>query len=293
MKLLKLDNSYQNMVFKVGDEMDFDKKIKDKNLIIYCSNNLEDFAYEFKEYYYKNIKESLDITEEIKIIVALTDKILNIVNEEKKEKGLNNYAPLLPSIIRKDDDLKILVLLTKDEDNVWDIKENIKADYWVVLNIKTLKIEEFNKTSDKSYLSKDFIKADRDDAKEITKYMINKKIEYKKYFMYDLVKESMIEQEKYSKLIDDKIKVDDKYVNISDYIKADLEKEALSLIEDITDKMSELITRAKYSVITYYYDELFNRTVDEYLNDKKISEEKMDAIIEILKNYYVGVLFTK
>lgn len=63
------------MVFKVGDEMDFDKKIKDKNLIIYCSNNLEDFAYEFKEYYYKNIKESLDITEEIKIIVALTDKI--------------------------------------------------------------------------------------------------------------------------------------------------------------------------------------------------------------------------
>lgn len=78
MKLLKLDNSYQNMVLKVGDEMDFDKKIKDKNLIIYCSNNLEDFAYEFKEYYYKNIKnikESLDITEEIKIIVALTDKI--------------------------------------------------------------------------------------------------------------------------------------------------------------------------------------------------------------------------
>ena len=226
-------------------------------------------------------------------MIKLTDKILNIVNKEKKEKGLNNYAPLLPSIIRKDDDLKILVLLTKDEDNVWDIKENIKADYWVVLNIKTLKIEEFNKTSDKSYLFKDFIKADRDDAKEITKYMINKKIEYKKYFMDDLVKESMMEQEKYSKLIDDKIKVDDKYVNISDYIKADLEKEALSLIEDITDKMSDLIIRAKYSVITYYYDELFNRTVDGYLNDKKISEEKIDAIIEILKNYYVGVLFTK
>ena len=72
-------------------------------------------------------------------MIKLTDKILNIVNEEKKEKGLNNYAPLLPSIIRKDDDLKILVLLTKDEDNVWDIKENIKADYWVVLNKKNFK----------------------------------------------------------------------------------------------------------------------------------------------------------
>ena len=75
-------------------------------------------------------------------MIKLTDKILNIVNEEKKIKGLNNYAPLLPSIIRKDDDLKILVLLTKDEDNVWDIKENIKADYWVVLNIKTLKMKQ-------------------------------------------------------------------------------------------------------------------------------------------------------
>ena len=47
-------------------------------------------------------------------MIKLTDKILNIVNEEKKIKGLNNYAPLLPSIIRKDDDLKILVLLTKE-----------------------------------------------------------------------------------------------------------------------------------------------------------------------------------
>lgn len=85
-------------------------------------------------------------------MIKLTDKILNIVNEEKKEKGLDNYAPLLPSIIRRDDKLKILVLLTSDEDNIWDIKENIKACYWVLLNAKTLKIETFNKTSDKDYL---------------------------------------------------------------------------------------------------------------------------------------------
>ena len=67
--------------------MDFDKKICDKNLIIYCSNDLEDFAYEFKEYYYKNIKnvkESLNIPEEIKIIVALTDKIKNNFVIDKK-----------------------------------------------------------------------------------------------------------------------------------------------------------------------------------------------------------------
>ena len=226
-------------------------------------------------------------------MIKLTDKILNIVNEEKKVKGLENYAPLLPCIIRRNDELKILVLLTKDEDNVWDIKENIKADYWVILNVKTLKIEEFNKTNDKDYLNGKTIKADRDNAKEITKYMIDKKIEYKKYLMNDILKESITNHEQYSKLLDNKIKIDDSYVDINTYIMSNLEDEASKFIEKMSDEMSDIITRAKYSVIPYYYDELFNRTIDEYLNDNKISEEKIDAIIEILKNYYVGVLFTK
>lgn len=103
------------MVFKVGDEMDFDKKIKDKNLIIYCSNNLEDFAYEFKKYYYKNIKnikESLDITSsvfvaiyeylnkniEIKSIENLIWKIAhNIWNKKAKEYILNKNNDNLDS----------------------------------------------------------------------------------------------------------------------------------------------------------------------------------------------------
>lgn len=226
-------------------------------------------------------------------MIKLTDKILNIVNEEKRVKGLDNYAPLLPSIIRRDDKLKILVLLTSDEDNIWDIKENIKACYWVLLNAKTLKIEAFNKTSDKDYLYGKPIKADRDDTKEITKYMIDKKIEYKKYFMNDIKKESKTIYEKYAKLLDNKIKIDDGYVDISAYIVSNTEDEVSEFIEKMSGEMSDIVTRAKYSVIPYYYNEIFERTIDEYLNDSKISEEKIDAIIEILKNYYVGILFTK
>lgn len=123
--------------------------------------------------------------------------------------------------------------------------------------------------------------------------MIDKKIEYKKYFMNDIKKESKTIYEKYAKLLDNKIKIDDGYVDINTYIMSNTEDEVSEFIEKMSGEMSDIITRAKYSVIPYYYNEIFERTIDEYLNDSKISEEKIDAIIEILKNYYVGILFTK
>lgn len=123
--------------------------------------------------------------------------------------------------------------------------------------------------------------------------MIDKKIEYKKYFMNDIKKESKTIYEKYAKLLDNKIKIDDGYVDINTYIMSNTEDEVSEFIEKMSGEMSDIVTRAKYSVIPYYYNEIFERTIDEYLNDSKISEEKIDAIIEILKNYYVGILFTK
>ncbi|MBQ6477129.1 MAG: collagenase [Bacilli bacterium] len=56
--------------------MDFDLKIKNNNLTIYCSNGLENFSNEFINYYNENIekiKEELSIDQDTKIIVALTD----------------------------------------------------------------------------------------------------------------------------------------------------------------------------------------------------------------------------
>ena len=72
--------------------MDFDVKITDKNLIIYCSNNLEKFADEFKLYYYENIeriKKFFNINGNIEIIVALTDKTeeTNFVYEKSSFSG--------------------------------------------------------------------------------------------------------------------------------------------------------------------------------------------------------------
>lgn len=56
--------------------MDFDLKIKNNDLTILCSNELENFSHEFIKFYDKNInniKESLSIIEKTKLIVALTD----------------------------------------------------------------------------------------------------------------------------------------------------------------------------------------------------------------------------
>ena len=56
--------------------MDFDLKIIEGNLTIYCSKNLEEFSKEFIEYCKKNIndiKNKLNIKENVNLVVALTD----------------------------------------------------------------------------------------------------------------------------------------------------------------------------------------------------------------------------
>lgn len=225
-------------------------------------------------------------------MIKLTDKVLDIVNKEKTKRGLaETHAPLVPTLIKHNNDLKILVLLTKCDDNVWDINENIKADYWVLLNVKTLEIEEFNKTSEKDYVDKEIKKASKDDTKEIVEYSINKKIEYKNYLKNDIINNSIPIQDKLAKLLDNKIKVDDEYVDLNSYITANIEKEVNEFIDKVLDDLVDFAVRGKYTTITYYYEELFDRIIEEYINNNTISEDKLDGINEILKNYYVGVLF--
>ena len=225
-------------------------------------------------------------------MIKLTDKVLDIVNKEKTKRGLaETHAPLVPTLIKRNNDLKILVLLTKCDDNVWDINENIKADYWVLLNVKTLEIEEFNKTSEKDYIDKETKKASKDDTKEIVEYSINKKIVYKNYLKNDIINNSIPIQDKLAKLLDNKMKVDDEYVDLNSYITANIEKEVNEFIDKVIDDLVDFAVRGKYTTITYYYEELFDRIIEEYINNNTISEDKLDGINEILTNYYVGVLF--
>ena len=92
-------------------------------------------------------------------------------------------------------------------------------------------------------------------------------------------------------ILDNKIKVDDEYVDLNSYITANIEKEVNEFIDKVIDDLVDFAVRGKYTTITYYYEELFDRIIEEYINNNTISEDKLDGINEILKNYYVGVLF--
>ena len=148
-------------------------------------------------------------------MIKLTDEVLNIVNEKKVNMGLaETYVPLVPKLTKINDELRIMVLLTKIEDDVWNIDENIIADYWVLLDPKTLKILEFNKTIEKDYRDTITIKATNDDAKEIVDYSIKKRIQYKNYLINDILNNCLTLQKKLSNLLDNKIKVDGEYVSL-------------------------------------------------------------------------------
>lgn len=225
-------------------------------------------------------------------MIKLTDEVLNIVNEKKVNMGLaETYAPLVPKLTKMGDELRIMVLLTKIEDDVWNIDENIIADYWVLLDPKTLKILEFNKTIEKDYRDTITIKATNDDAKEIVDYSIKKRIQYKDYLINDILNNCLTFQKKLSNLLDNKIKVDGEYVSLDSYIRANIEEEVNEVVDNAIEKVVDLAVRSKYSTLTYYYEELFNRTIDIFNEDNIINDDMINAINEILKNYYVGVIF--
>lgn len=56
--------------------MNFDRKINTDDILIYCSNGLQEFANEFINYYsdnIDNIKKIFNISNNKKLIVALVD----------------------------------------------------------------------------------------------------------------------------------------------------------------------------------------------------------------------------
>ncbi len=215
------------------------------------------------------------------------DKYLNIVNEEKKKKGLNDYAPLYPMLRVIDDKLYVAVLLTHSKDNVWNKDEQIKGEYWVLIDIENNQIIEFNKTSDKDFVKGNLIpKNTLEKEKELSKYTINKTLQYKNYLIEDIEKEKLPLQKKLSTMLGDNILVDGEEVNINEYLLANLE-------EDINEKIEELVNvliNSKYGSLTFYYDMLITEIIKEYLSSKVINRNKIKLCVLIMNYYYDGVI---
>ncbi len=216
------------------------------------------------------------------------DKYLNIVNEEKVKRGLDNYSPLFPLLRKEDNKLYIGTLLTTDDDNVWEKGSNVKGSYWILIDPVSEKIVEFNKTEDRDFVIGDVIPKDiEDDQKEISKYTVKKALEYKEYFLNDIRNEELPLQKKLSNLLGTEIEVEGEKVSINDYIISRYEDNIKKHIDDFV----KTLIGYKYGSYMEYYAILFNDIIDAYKKDKAIDIEKMKLCAEIMNNYYNGVTY--
>ena len=107
--------------------------------------------------------------------------------------------------------------------------------------------------------------------------------------MNDIKKDELPIQKKLSKVLNNELEVDEEKVNIQDYIMANIETELKEKVKELVD----LLVQSKYSSITFYYETLYNQIIREYKENNVINKEKMALCIEIMNNYYYGVIGIK
>ena len=55
-------------------------------------------------------------------------------------------------------------------------------------------------------------------------------------------------------------------------------------------ELIDILMQSKYGLITLCYDNLYNKIIDIYKNDNIIDFEKLNVCIEVMNNYYYGVI---
>ncbi len=217
------------------------------------------------------------------------DKFIGIANQNKQNYGLNDeYISLYPMFRMVDDKLFVVVPFVKFDEKVWNKESKIIPTYWALIDPITKELIEFNKTSENSFINGDIKENNSDDIinQEISKLIVNKKLEYKKYIKDDIKENSVLSfQKKVIQKLNNVIKIDNYDVSINDYIFANIEE---NLNEEI-DKLLDLVASSKYNSIILYYDILFNNIIDEYIKIKRIDSDKIILACEIISSYYIGI----
>ena len=193
------------------------------------------------------------------------DTYLSLVNEAKKEKGLNDYTPLYHMLMVEEGKLYIAVLLVKETDNIWDRKEACKAHYWVLIDIDQKKIVEFNKTEEKDYVGEQVINLELNDhKKEMSMYFVDKALKYKEYLMNDIKNDYLPIQNKVMDVLKE-IEIDGEKVNFKDYLYANIE----SKISDKINELVDVVMKEKYHSMIVLYESLMNQIITDYKSKKE------------------------
>lgn len=214
------------------------------------------------------------------------DTYLSLVNEAKKEKGLNDYTPLYPMLRVEEGKLYIAVLLVKETDNIWDRKEACKAHYWVLIDIDQKKIVEFNKTGEKDYVGEQVINLELNDhKKEMSMYFVDKALKYKEYLMNDIKNDYLPIQNKVMDVLKE-IEIDGEKVHFKDYLYANIE----SKISDKINELVDVVMKEKYHSMIVLYESLMNQIITDYKSKKEFDKQEILLCLEIMSNYYEGII---
>lgn len=214
------------------------------------------------------------------------DTYLSLVNEAKKEKGLNDYTPLYPMLRVEEGKLYIAVLLVKETDNIWDRKEACKAHYWGLIDIDQKKIVEFNKTGEKDYVGEQVINLELNDhKKEMSMYFVDKALKYKEYLMNDIKNDYLPIQNKVMDVLKE-IEIDGEKVNFKDYLYANIE----SKISDKINELVDVVMKEKYHSMIVLYENLMNQIITDYKSKKEFDKQEILLCLEIMSNYYEGII---
>lgn len=116
--------------------------------------------------------------------------------------------------------------------------------------------------------------------------LIGKNLQYKNYLINDIKNEKLPLQKRLADILGDDMEIDGEKVNINDYLLSNLEEDIKQKIDDLVD----ILVQSKYGSITFYYDNLFKQIINDYKKDGTIIKDKIKLCIEIMNNYYDGVI---
>ena len=213
------------------------------------------------------------------------EKYLKKVNEEKVNKGLENFAPLYPMLKIKDNKLYVVVMLVKEDANVWDMNAKVVPEYEVlidplkeqVLSFSKTNLNDFKNTNNEGKMNKE---------KEISKYTVQKTLEYKNYLLEDVKNEKLPLQRKLADIFGEDFQMDGENVNINEYLFATFEPE----IKNKIDELVHLLVCSKYTSLTFYYNMIFQEIIECYKENQTIDREKIKLCLDIMNYYYDGVV---
>lgn len=225
----------------------------------------------------------------IKENIKFCDKITNKIYEIMEDKNIENGVTLFPMLRKENNKLLLGSLIEINDEELFNKDKVVRPKYWVILDINNYSLIELNKTEEKDYMDSNLIPLDKEfddtfkkETKNLEKYSISKTIQYRQYLMDDIKNEITTTQNNILNNINNTLIVDDKEVNATDYLIANVEEEINEQVKELVN----LITNNKYSAIIYYYQSLIEEILNEYKNTNNINIDKMKLAAQILESYY-------